>query len=206
MERLTCDLVVIANEAGDVPLGKLPLHTGRGEAGVGAGQLGGCRQDRSEHEEGAAANGKGKRPPPAVCAGCRPAPAPAGPRHPPPQLPRTHVCSQQLGLQVPKCTRHPCPTPGSLRRTEADPSGGDRRASPLTGHLRPGPSHGCSKVKRFRDPSSSWVSCSLTNILNIFFRCFLPQPQANTSIINGNKISLSNLISFTFYASLCNSQ
>lgn len=48
---LTCDLVVIADEAGDVTLGKLPLHSGRGEARVGAGQLGGYRQDQCEWEE-----------------------------------------------------------------------------------------------------------------------------------------------------------
>lgn len=54
---LTCDLVVIADKAGDVTLGKLPLHSGRGEARVGAGQLGSYRQDQCEWEE-AATNGE----------------------------------------------------------------------------------------------------------------------------------------------------
>lgn len=92
-EQLTCDLVVIADEAGDVTLGKLPLHAGRGEAGVGAEQLGGCRQDRGEEEEGAAAHGKGEM---ARNSGpCwtlspspwGPAPAPARPRPPTPSCP-----------------------------------------------------------------------------------------------------------------------
>lgn len=102
-EQLTCDLVVIADEAGDVTLGKLPLHAGRGEAGVGAEQLGGCRQDRGEEEEGAAAHGKGEMARNSgpcwtlskslgTCTRSRP------PQTPNPELPGTHGCSQQQRL------------------------------------------------------------------------------------------------------------
>lgn len=103
-EQLTCDLVVIADEAGDVAMGKFPLHTGRGEPGVGAGQLGSCRQDQGEGEEGTARNGEdgemapvhslGWMFPRGLSAGAHlPSPNPPPPSTDP--LP-THVCSQQL--------------------------------------------------------------------------------------------------------------
>lgn len=35
--QFTCDLAVEANKAGDVPVSKLPFHSWRSVAGVGAG-------------------------------------------------------------------------------------------------------------------------------------------------------------------------
>lgn len=133
VERLTSDLVVIANEAGDVAMGKLPLHAGRGEAGVGAGQLGSCRQDQSEWEEETAVNGEAGEMAPNHSLGWmfprglhRLTSLPSNSRHPPQPLP-THVYSQQLGLLVQKFALHPCPMPVSLkRRREVGPSGVDR--------------------------------------------------------------------------------
>lgn len=112
---LTCDLVVIADEAGDVALGKLPLHPGGGEAGVGAGQLGSCGQAHGEREEGAAASGQDRRVPrsPGTWA-CSPPP--------PPQPQTTHVYSQELGLQIPKWTLRPCPAPASLSGRRGGPA------------------------------------------------------------------------------------
>lgn len=87
-EPLTCDLVVIANKAGGVALGKLPLHTGRVEARVGAGQLGGCRQNPHEREERAVANGEdGEMAPNHSRAESSPGPQGSAPAHPP--LPRS---------------------------------------------------------------------------------------------------------------------
>lgn len=103
MERLTCDFVVIANETSDITMGKLPLHTGRGEARVGAGQLGSCRQNPGELEEAAAVNGP--KAPRGLDVPQRSAPAhlpltpaptiPHSPHHPPQPLP-THGYSQEL--------------------------------------------------------------------------------------------------------------